>query len=216
VQEQTDRESTESPAPVPEDKCPISRVYLPEDVLYIVVQDECLDSDDFAALRLTNKTFNAVATPRLFHRIRISQLHHDRDTFMEICNAPHLAKYVREIEWQEVSWCSGLFAHACRSLYDPVVSTLRFSDDGCEEISDMLDTWIEKLFWLPKINHDESRSDDGGNTEYQVVDPRQDIVDSFRKAFYSALAQLPHLHTAISRPMNPSRIINQDEYPVAV
>src|SRR4051812_36687153 len=75
---------------------------LPFDILRIIVWHEQLDTDDVAALRLTCRAFVEVASTRLFYRVGISKLNKDRDAFLNICNSPHLALHVHEVEWLEL------------------------------------------------------------------------------------------------------------------
>lgn len=199
------------PPPTPSRTCFAS---LSEDILHLISKNECLDPDDLAALRLTGKTFNSVATPLLFHRIIISQLHHDRHTFLQICNTPHLSQHVREIEWQELSWCPRYFGHAYESVTTGPGLQYIPTDDSAE-ISENLDAWAAELFWLPQLSY-ETRTEPLSDGENDAEDPRQEIIEHFRHDFHSALENLSHLHTVVSRPMSPNRVLNQDVYPISV
>jgi hypothetical protein len=67
---------------------------LPLEMLTLIISDGALTVSDFCALRLTCRALNRATTARLYHRIHVSKLIADRDSFLAICASPHLVVYV--------------------------------------------------------------------------------------------------------------------------
>lgn len=122
----------------------MSLTKLPQDLLQAIICPENVDHEDLINLRLTCHALKDVSTLVLFHRIYISQLTHDRDTFLAISNSD-LATHVVEIEWQEVSWHEGYF------LKVPAGVPLRMSPDfdpDTEDFCNKLESMAASIFWL--------------------------------------------------------------------
>ncbi|KAH7310804.1 hypothetical protein B0I35DRAFT_439732 [Stachybotrys elegans] len=192
---------------VPKETCLASLEALPHHLLENIFTfkdgDVNLELSDLAALRLTSATIHDTATSILFSRIRISQLRHDRDAFLNICRSPHLAQHVREIEWQEISWYPGFFQGLALKAQET-------SGDDLADFSDSLDSLAGDLFWLPKLSEALAPGQ---------ADPRGEVIAKFRAEFDSALACLPKLHTLVSQPMPHDRELDCDdcesEYPLS-
>ncbi|CAH0054368.1 unnamed protein product [Clonostachys solani] len=180
---------------------------LPEILLRIVFEDDALDQEDIAALRLTCHAFVHAANSILFRRISISQLYHDRDRFITICNSPHLAQHVYEIEWQEISWFPGYFAQ---------LPDLKRGKEGPDrEFRSMmgtLDLLANQLFWLPALSL--AQPNLNGDT---VLIRRDKAINRFLGEFCKSLQLLPNLCTAISQAMPADRLLHWcSEYPFEV
>jgi hypothetical protein len=75
---------------------------LPFEILTHILRDARLNREDIEAVRLSGRCLDPASTARLFYRIAIFKLRTDRDHFLSICRSPHLAVYVREVEWLEI------------------------------------------------------------------------------------------------------------------
>ncbi|KAL2256093.1 hypothetical protein VTK26DRAFT_2196 [Humicola hyalothermophila] len=204
------------------DHAPIGLQTLPLELISSIVWDERLDLDDLKALRLTCRVLSTAVPDRLFYRIGISKLVQDRDAFLSICNSPHLAIHVRELEWLELSWhprFSALIAGADPEEFDQV-----HGEDA--QLYRDIDIAAEAVFWLPSVTPPPLRplpSCSAGHTgvsdapEYDQVEAiLEKTATEFRSVFESAVDMLPNLHTFISRPMSPDRVITPlGPYPVS-
>ncbi|VUC26250.1 unnamed protein product [Clonostachys rosea] len=179
---------------------------VPETVLRSVFDDDALSHEDIIALRLTCRAFVRAANSILFRRIYISQLYHDRDIFVAICNSPHLAEHVYEIEWQEVSWFPGYFTQ----LPD-LGSAEEGQDMEFRNMVEELDLVADQLFWLPALSL--AQPDLNGDT---VLIRRDQAISEFVGEFCKSLQLLPNLCTAISQAMPEDRLLWCSEYPFEV
>ncbi|KAK4153432.1 hypothetical protein C8A00DRAFT_15317 [Chaetomidium leptoderma] len=145
--------------------------------------------------------------PFEIYRIAISKLIADRDTFLAICHAPHLAELVHEVEWHEISWDADLFENIQRKISSDLPSTNSEAED-LDGLCSYLVSEAKDVFWLPNAT-------DFGGADLDLV--HRTAVAEFKQAFQSALDMLPNLHTFASRPMTSTRAINPDsEYPLDV
>ena len=180
---------------------------LPFELLLSIVWSDRLDEDDVKAVRLSCRVLAPAAASRLFFRIYISKLITDRDTFLAICNSPHLAQHVKEVEWLEISHALGDFIH-------------RFPADEewtkTAELADLyryMETTSQSLFWLFNSSTDLSRVDFDGDA---IAATRRNTVAIFRPVFEAAIDKLPNLQTFVSRPMTSERVLSDLElgYPI--
>ncbi len=174
---------------------------LPFEILRIIVWSERLSQARVAALRLTCRTLAAVAATRLFYRISISKLNTDREAFLAICNSPHLAYHVHEVEWLEISYDVNLFDRINELVSSDVAPLLTYLQDQAEQ-----------SFWMfnsPPLPVDFPAA--------AIEAARQTAVAAFRGPFLAAVDMLPNLHTFISRPMSSDRVVNPgSEYEMTV
>jgi len=174
---------------------------LPFELLSAIVWDEQLTEEDLQALRLSCRTLAPAAASRLFSRIYVSKLVADRDAFLAICNTPHLAQHVREVEWLEISHTLGDFEH--------VATDVRIEE--CVDICRYFETASQSLFWL--FNGPTCPRDD--EVDVRAIDAaRRVAIAIFRPVFESALDKLANLHTFVSRPMTSNRVLSDLEYPI--
>ncbi|KAK4448739.1 hypothetical protein QBC34DRAFT_300328 [Podospora aff. communis PSN243] len=186
---------------------------LPLELLGLILWSDQLTRDDVEAVRLSCHALAPAAASRLFYRISISNLVSDRDTFLAICNSPHLAQHVREVEWLEISHFFGEFD---TRKENGVGSEMILEEDEGTQMADLcryLETTSRHLFWLFSSPADLGLS---GNAEHiaAVKASRGDAVARFCPVFESALDKLPSLHTFISRPMTSDRVIPDALYPI--
>ncbi|KAJ4288337.1 hypothetical protein N0V88_007375 [Collariella sp. IMI 366227] len=170
---------------------------LPFYILQLIVWDDRLNATNVSAFRLICRS------PR--HRRRFSPC------FLAICNSPHLAEHVHEVEWLEISWDITLFSRFAHVL-SPDDSLLEV--EGAEDIFRYLDTEAAAVFWMsnlpPRPTDLQVQSNDEVNASRQ-----KDVIE-FRGSFDSAIDMLPNLHSFILHPMTPDRIINPgSNYPMA-
>jgi hypothetical protein len=176
-------------------KTPITS--LPEFLLRIVFEDDALDLEDITALRLTCHAFARAANSIFFRRIYISQLYHDRDIFITICNSPHLAQNVYEIEWQEISWFPGYFAQLPDLSHGKEEHDTEFRN-----MMETLDLLADQLFWLPALSI--AQPNLNGDTDSIR---RDKAITEFLGEFYEFLQLLPNLCTVISQAMPADRLL---------
>ncbi|KAL5339445.1 hypothetical protein BJX70DRAFT_153122 [Aspergillus crustosus] len=85
---------------------------LPEDLLwYILATCFNRDSQTLAMLSILNKKFNRIATPILYSHVTLGIDDDDesrkvRRFIMSVFSSPYLARYVRSLELNEISWVS--------------------------------------------------------------------------------------------------------------
>ncbi|KAH6879522.1 hypothetical protein B0T10DRAFT_520153 [Thelonectria olida] len=184
---------------------------LSQDLLIEIIEDDDITQADVIALRLSCIALSKPATIVLFHRIRISQLRHDRDAFLSICRSPHLAQYVRELEWQEVSWYPGYFRRIPRVPCVHHIPDLLTepTEDDIEATCDMLDALSVDLLWLPIVPYGLPDLVDS-----RVEAQRREAIAQFRDEFDEVVKLLPNLRTVISRTMPPERTFDWCEYPI--
>ncbi|CAH0045701.1 unnamed protein product [Clonostachys solani] len=234
---------------------------LPQEVLRRIVEHADLDTQDRKAISLTCSTLRSHALPSLFRRITISQLRLDREKFLSICHTPHLVQYVREVEWQEISWHPGFFSlvafksgkekllswlwcwyHLNSGSRTPDLSGMLRAGDQGAQLAFQLDESIKNLFWLSTIPDFSSSKypttcaemRDSGFSQEEIntirttsgqfgerlieFDPeifnsvREDAIASFRPRFEDGLGRLPYLTGALSRPMDPDRVVCSGGY----
>jgi hypothetical protein len=209
---------------------------MPLDVLRIIVWDQQLSESDVAALRLSGPEFAYIAATRLFYRIIISNLKRDRDSFLTICQSPHLAQHVHEVEWLELSWYECVFTRLLFHLDECTGSAAPGMDDDSELVSELYADTTEDdydydlvhhlcretraAFWLTNSISHPAGVTGVTNTEFPTFDDnelaRQSEVDGFQDTFKAAISRLPNLHTFSSRPMSATRLINpESSWPVA-
>ncbi|KAK3381764.1 hypothetical protein B0H63DRAFT_561393 [Podospora didyma] len=181
-------------------------IRLPFEMLSAIIWDDCLERDDVEAVRLACRALSDVAAPRLFYRIYISNLVANRDDFLSICQSPHLACHVREIEWHEISWDADLFTSR--------ISIVHPEDVGiAEDLPKHLHEDARRIFWLrntPAVLVAPVPED--LNDVYYIGSERQNAVTNFGNKFQLIVDALPNLHTFVSRPMTSSRILVDSGY----
>ena len=175
---------------------------VPYEIKLTIVWDDELTWDDLAALRLTCSSLSDAASDRLFYRIVISKLNRDRESFLTICRSPRLARHVREVEWLEVQWDVDFVKRVRRCFERDAI----FVD--VKKLCRDLRSAAEAAFWLP--NTSPGATDDGATEA-----ARQAAVATFQPVFQSAIDGLPGLHTFLSRPMPPARVVTHSGYPLA-
>ena len=191
---------------------------VPHDIKLAIVWDDELAWDDVAALRLTSRSLVEAASTRLFYTVAISKLHRDRDSFLTICRTPRLARHVREVEWLELSWDAG-FAERLRY---PLDSKYALADEGdtttttitTEALCHDVESAAEAAFWLPNAVPGGGDADRNATSNATTEAARQAAVTAFLPDFQAAVDGLPGLHTFVSRPMPPMRVIvtHPDKY----
>ncbi|GAB1315228.1 hypothetical protein MFIFM68171_05438 [Madurella fahalii] len=159
---------------------------LPFDILTLILWDDALEPCDVKAMRLTCHSFSQLAATRLFYRIGISKLNTDRESFLSICDSPHLASHVRQLEWQEISYST--------TTLKPCVAI-----SGCSRSS----VWLRNVPPGPG----------GVDRDSAELERRKAVAESYN-TFQSAVEKLPNLHTFVSRPMCSSRIVADSGYPM--
>ncbi|KAK0620731.1 hypothetical protein B0T14DRAFT_567463 [Immersiella caudata] len=179
---------------------------LPVELLLSIVWSNRLDQDDVGALRATCRAFAPAAASRLFFRIYISKLIADRDDFIAICNSPHLAHHVREVEWLEISHAVDDFinkfpANEEWTLADPLANLYRY-----------METASASLFWLFNTPTDPVRT--VAFDADAIAATRRDTVAAFCPVFEAAIDKLPNVQAFISRPMTSERVLSNLEYPI--
>ncbi|KAK0641391.1 hypothetical protein B0T16DRAFT_419763 [Cercophora newfieldiana] len=177
---------------------------LPFELLVSILWSDELDQHDVGAVRSTCKALAPAAASRLFFRIYVSKLHADRDQFLAICNSPHLAQHVREVEWLEISYSVGDFLLDGRNAFDDTA-------DLCQQF----EITSQRILWLFNLSEN---AIDGIKfpIDDAVIDEsrkkRADAIALFRPVFESAVDNLPNLHTFISRPMTSERVLSNVVY----
>ncbi|CAG9996895.1 unnamed protein product [Clonostachys byssicola] len=190
---------------------------LPTEVLFTILEDDCLSLEDIASLRLMCRSFSEAAATILFRRIIISPLRQDRSAFENICRNPGLARHVREVEWSELAWFPDYFMR--------LISRREWLGFLAEEEYDtmlynavtLLDKVCVDTFWLPVVLRDRegARVPPLPPGRKELVN-REEALKEFTPIFFELLGLLPHLHTMASRPMSSKRIIRSPEYSVRV
>jgi len=178
---------------------------LPYELLLAIVWSNRLDQDDVQALRLSCRTLDAPAASRLFFRIYISKLITDRDTFLAICNSPHLAQHVREVEWLEISHAVGDFLNKFPHTEEWTLA------DELANLYRCMETTSQTLFWLFNTTTDRHRVDYDADA---IAAVRRNTVAVFRPVFEAAIDKLTNLHTFVSRPMTSERVLSDLGYPI--
>lgn len=178
---------------------------IPPEILRQIFQDKVFTVQDWKALRLVKRDWEPQAAGLLFRRIRLSKLELDRAIFFNISKTPYLADKVRELVWEELAEdgrCFNLFDDPRAQDQSP------FSEDihtpELQHLYAQLSRQSESLFWMK-------------NAQAHCTG-HLDTMHEFGKDFFAALDAMPGLHTLISRPMHPSRVIcqGQDSYPLTV
>lgn len=101
-------QDTDSPQPAPghDTHLPCGRkaclVEMPQELLRMVAADPDLTNHDRKQARLACRALEAAMRPSIFRRAIISRLRADRDAFLSIAAAPHLAACVEEVVWLEL------------------------------------------------------------------------------------------------------------------
>ncbi|KAK4195278.1 hypothetical protein QBC40DRAFT_316642 [Triangularia verruculosa] len=175
---------------------------LPFELLLSIIWNDRLEEDDVKAARLTCHVLAPAAASRLFFRIYISKLIADRDTFLAICNSPHLAQHVREVEWLEISHALGDFTNRFPAIEEELINTLY----------QYMETTSTSLFWLFNTSTGPQWSDYDADA---VAATRTNTVAVFRPVFEAAIDKLPSLQTFVSRPMTSERVLSDQEYPIS-
>lgn len=68
----------------------------------MVAADPDLTNHDRKQARLACRVLEAAMRPSIFRRAIISRLRADRDAFLSVAAAPHLAACVEEVVWMEL------------------------------------------------------------------------------------------------------------------
>lgn len=79
-----------------------SLVGMPKELLHIVANDPVLTNHDRKQVRLACRVLEDAMRPFVFRRAFISRLRADRDAFVSVAAAPHLAACVEEVVWFEL------------------------------------------------------------------------------------------------------------------
>lgn len=79
-----------------------SLVQLPQELLGVVANDPVLTNHDRKQARLACRFLEDAMRPFVFRRAFISRLRADRDAFLSVAAAPHLAACVEEVVWFEL------------------------------------------------------------------------------------------------------------------
>lgn len=82
-------------------------VEMPHELLRMVAGDPDLANHDRKQARLACRVLEAAMRPSIFRRAIISRLRADRDAFLSIAAAPHLAACVEEVVWLELGEFQG-------------------------------------------------------------------------------------------------------------
>lgn len=75
---------------------------MPQELLRMVAADPVLTNRDRKQARLACRVLDGAMTPIVFKRVFISRLRVDRDAFLSVAAAPHLAACVEEVVWLEL------------------------------------------------------------------------------------------------------------------
>lgn len=189
---------------------------LPTEVLFAVLEDDCLSLEDIASLRLTCRSFSEAACAILFRRIIISPLRRDRSAFENICRTPHLAQHVREVEWSELAWFPGYFTHFIWTSPEIPGIFSSESDYMLYKTVTLLDKVCADAFWLPAVIRDRVAARISPWPRREELFNREEALEEFTPVFFELLGLLPHLHTMASRPMSSHRMIRSPEYSVRI
>lgn len=77
-------------------------VRMPQELLRMVAADPVLTNSDRKQARLACRFLDGVMRPYVFRRAFVSRLKADRDAFLSVAGAPHLAACVEEVVWFEL------------------------------------------------------------------------------------------------------------------
>lgn len=75
---------------------------MPQELLRMVAADPDLANHDRKQARLACRALEAAMRPSIFSKAFISRLWADRDAFLNVAAAPHLAACVEEVVWLEL------------------------------------------------------------------------------------------------------------------
>ncbi|CAH0046564.1 unnamed protein product [Clonostachys solani] len=191
-------------------------VLLPPEVLFTILENDCLNLEDIACLRLTCRPLSESTASILFRRIIISPLRQDRWAFENICRSPHLAQHVREVEWAELAWFPGYFNHFIWANPEGPGFMSSQSDFMLHNTVTLLDEVCAEEFWLPAVIRDRMAARISPLPYNEELFNREEAVEEFIPIFFELLGLLPHLHTMASRPMSSKRMIRSPQYSVRV
>ncbi|KAK0668392.1 hypothetical protein QBC41DRAFT_347236 [Cercophora samala] len=183
---------------------------LPVELLLSVIWSDQLEQDDVEAVRLSCHALAPAAASRLFFRIYISKLITDRDNFLAICNSPHLAQHVKEVEWLEICHALGDFLHRVPLARVRINGTITEHELG--SLYKYMEAASEPLFWLFNTPTGPRRV---GYDADEITTMRRNTVAAFRPVFEAAIDKLPNLRTFVSRPMTSERVLSNLDYPIA-
>ncbi|KAI1442829.1 hypothetical protein F5Y02DRAFT_420597 [Annulohypoxylon stygium] len=138
---------------------------LPAELFRIIFSEINVTHDDLKSLRLVSKSWTDHATDLLFHRICLSRLKKDRDSFLNIAARPHLAKCVRVLVWYELAndiphWYLPDEAPHYNDLPDSLESL--HEDPNTRLFYVELASQVKNLFWFSlqyALNRDTNTSD---------------------------------------------------------
>jgi hypothetical protein len=172
-----------------------------------------LSPSDYKSLRLTSRLLDSAMIELLFRRVYLSKTKLDCDKFFSIAGHPHLATAARELYWYELAEDETVFTGL--DAQRKADEMKQKPDEDHFKIPDLM-TLARQAFWLPS---------EGSSTEYHEAHPKEalkrlrdaynPVADgAFFSRFLSALKAMPTLHTFVSCPMPPWRVISTIEYPL--
>ncbi|KAK3937475.1 hypothetical protein QBC46DRAFT_416061 [Diplogelasinospora grovesii] len=177
---------------------PTGFVAMPNEILTGIFSDPCLTATDWKSLRLTNRIFGQSVNCLMFRRVGISKLVRDRDAFLGVAAAPHLAEHVRELVWYELDDYA-----LCN--HDAWVHT-----DMNLPIGD-----CASLFWtFSPLPTDQMPK--GGKAELQGQYAHLRQLWAFVPQFKKALSAMSNIHTVVIQPMPVWRTVSEPGDPYTV
>ncbi|KAI2471116.1 hypothetical protein F4781DRAFT_143001 [Annulohypoxylon bovei var. microspora] len=185
--------------------------YLPPELLHIIFTDVRITQDDLKSFRLVSRSWTDNATVLLFRRIPLSRLKKDRDAFFNIASRSHLATCARVLVWYELGndipdWYTpdhSPDAEGYLESLDEDANTQFFYSELSSQILDLF--WFSLQIALR-----------GDKTPSEAVNKEMHKLEDFMIQFYDALDAMPNLHTLVSQPMHPCRLLTKSPtaYPI--
>jgi hypothetical protein len=123
----------------------------------------------------------------LFQTVRVSPFCSDLDKFLGICRSPRLAKHVRLIDWQEITYFTGYFERLAADAA---------SERVCKHLEDIAKSqfWFYGMFYgYPGIDHE------------AYVRMREKAIQVNRVTINEAIQGLPRLEVILSMSMGRDR-----------
>jgi len=167
--------------------------------------------------------------PRLFRRVAISRTKLDRDRFFNIAQTPTLRCAVQELIWYELAPDESVFfkfeeeteeilLDEGRYLrrYLPAEATSIHGDNAPFDFPPFASLAHNAFWWTPN-DYYAGYSKPYPLTRGELAElerSREAFLADFLPRFYSALDNMPGIHTFVSSPMPPLRVVSNEGYPL--
>ena len=89
--------------------------YLPFE-LWLEITRNVISKRDLCQLRIVNSTFNILATPALFHNIKVRNDEESAARFWSLIHASHIVQYVRSVVYVESTFPLPTYPYGCVAL----------------------------------------------------------------------------------------------------